>query len=70
MQGARTGCTRTQRRGVRALDAAADNGIRGEEEQAAAAGLTVAKAREARAAAALTTVSLDDHAGGTSPTPA
>ena len=52
--------TRTQRRGVKAMDAAFDDGIRGEEEQAAAAGLTVAKAREARAAAALTTVSLDD----------
>ena len=56
------GVTRTQRRAVKVMDAAFDDGIRGEEEQARAAGLTVEKAREARAAAALTTVSLDDHA--------
>ena len=54
------GVTRTQRRAVRAMDAASADGIRGEQEQAAAAGVSVAKAREARAAAALTTVSLDD----------
>ena len=55
------GVSRTQRKAVKAMNAAADDGIRGEAEQAAAAGLTVAKAREAKAAAALTTVSLDDQ---------
>ncbi len=59
--------TRSARRDLKALRRAEDDGIRGEQEQAAAAGLSIAKARQVRAAGALSVVSLDDQdvlAGG------
>jgi RNA polymerase sigma factor (sigma-70 family) len=57
--------TRTQRRTVKALQAAQDDGARTEEELAAAAGLSVQKAREVLAADAARPVSLDMHSAST-----